>query len=133
MRTLPFDLRFTLGEAQVHLVHGSPHKVNEYLFEDKLARLYERLAAAEDANVLVFGHTHKPWVHAYGGVLSLNCGSVGKAKDRDPRGALALLEADGAGVCASIERVEYDAASVARDVAAAGLPTEFADKLVLAA
>ena len=28
----------------VHLVHGSPRKVNEYLFEDKPARLYERLA-----------------------------------------------------------------------------------------
>ena len=46
----------------VHLVHGSPRKVNEYLFEDKPASLYERLAAAEDDDVLVFGHTHKPWI-----------------------------------------------------------------------
>ena len=35
MRELPFDLRFELGSQQVHLVHGSPRKVNEYLFEDK--------------------------------------------------------------------------------------------------
>ena len=34
--------------TRVHLVHGSPRKVNEYLFEDKPARLYERLAAAEN-------------------------------------------------------------------------------------
>ena len=47
MRGLPFDLRFELGSQQVHLVHGSPRKVNEYLFEDKPASLYERLAAAE--------------------------------------------------------------------------------------
>ena len=45
--TLPFDLHFELGAHRVHLVHGSPRKVNEYLFEDKPARLYERLAAAE--------------------------------------------------------------------------------------
>jgi hypothetical protein len=32
-----------------------------------------------------------------------------------------------------IERVEYDAGAVAREVAAAGLPSEFADKLVLGA
>ena len=45
MRELPFDLRFSMGATRVRLVHGSPRKVNEYLFEDKPASLYERLAA----------------------------------------------------------------------------------------
>jgi putative phosphoesterase len=133
MRELPFDLRFDVGAASVHLVHGSPRKVNEYLFEDKPARLYERLAAAEDAGVMVFGHTHKPWVRSYGGVLFVNCGSVGKPKDGDPRGAFAVLEAEDAGVRVTVERVEYDAPAVAREVAEAGLPQEFADKLLIAA
>jgi putative phosphoesterase len=133
MRGLPFDLRFSVGETDVHLVHGSPRKVNEYLFEDKPARLYERLAAAEDAGVLVFGHTHKPWVREYGGVLFVNCGSVGKPKDGDARGAFAVLEAEGAGVRVSIERVAYDADAVAREVAAAGLPQEYGEQLLLAA
>ena len=74
--------------------------------------------------MLVFGHTHKPWVHVF-----VNCGSVGKPKDGDPRGAFAILS-DGE---VTIERVEYDAEAVADEVAAAGLPTELADKLVLAA
>ena len=134
MLGLPLDLRFPLGKQDVHLVHGSPRKVNEYLFEDKPASLYERLATAEDAQVLVFGHTHKPWIHTYGGVLFVNCGSVGKPKDGDPRAAYALLEADDQGpVRASIRRVPYDAVAVAREVAAAGLPAEYAEKLVAAA
>jgi putative phosphoesterase len=133
MRALPFDLRFEVGATSVHLVHGSPRKVNEYLFEDKPDRLYERLAATEEADALVFGHTHKPWVREHGGVLFVNCGSVGKPKDGDPRGAFAVLEADDASVRVTIERVDYDAAGVAREVAEAGLPSEFADKLVLAA
>ena len=133
MRALPFDLRFELGGARVRLVHGSPRKVNEYLFEDKPARTFERIAAGADCDVLVFGHTHKPWVHEYGGVQFVNCGSVGKPKDGDPRGAFAVLEAaaDG-GVDASIVRVDYDAEAVAREVQAAGLPGEYADKLVAA-
>ena len=130
MRGLPFELRFPVGNVDVHLVHGSPRKVNEYLFEDKPARLYERLAAAERDPVLVFGHTHKPWVHEYGGVLFVNCGSVGKPKDGDPRGAFAVLRAAADGVDASIEPVAYDAESVAAEVRAAGLPGEFADKLL---
>ena len=134
MRELPFDLRFQVGATPAHLVHGSPRKVNEYLFEDKPARLYERLAAAETDRVLVFGHTHKPWTHEYGGVLFVNCGSVGKPKDGDPRGAFAVLrETEAGGVQVTIERVDYDAEAVAAEVRSAGLPPEFASKLLAAA
>jgi putative phosphoesterase len=132
MRTLPFDLRFTVGGADVHLVHGSPRKVNEYLFEDKPTSLYERLARAESDPVLAFGHTHKPWVHEYGGVLFVNCGSVGKPKDGDPRGAFALLRATDHGVEVTIERFAYDAEQVASEVRTAGLPGEYAEKLLTA-
>jgi putative phosphoesterase len=133
MRELPFDLRFRVGSTAVHLVHGSPRKVNEYLFEDKPARLYERLAAAEEAGVLVFGHTHRPWVREHGGVLFVNCGSVGKPKDGDPRGAFVVLDASADELRVTIERVGYDAEAVAADVRAAGLPDEYADKLLIAA
>ena len=129
MRELPFDLRFEVSGTSVHLVHGSPRKANEYLFEDKPARLYERLATAEDADMLVFGHTHKPWVHDFGGVRFVNCGSVGKPKDGDPRAAFAVIS----GHEVTIERVAYDAAAVAAEVKDAGLPEEFAEKLLIAA
>ena len=133
MRELPFDLHFEIGEHSVHLVHGSPRKVNEYLLEDKPASLYERLAAAEPDDALVFGHTHKPWVHDFGGVRFINCGSVGKPKDGDPRGAFAVLRPGAETPEVTIERVAYDADAVAQQVREAGLPGEFADKLLVAA
>ena len=117
----------------MRLVHGSPRKVNEYLVKDKPARTFERIAAGADFEVLVVGHTHQPWIHKYGGVLFVNGGSVGKPKDGDPRAAFALLELDGDRVAAEVERVDYDAEAVGRELAAAGLPGEYADKLVLAA
>ena len=104
-----------------------------HVFEDKPARLYERLARTEQADLLVFGHTHKPWIREHGGVLFVNCGSVGKPKDGDPRAAFAVLTPSDLGVRATIERADYDAHAVAREVAAAGLPEEYADKLVVAA
>jgi putative phosphoesterase len=132
MYGLPFDLRFAMGPARVRLVHGSPRKVNEYLFEDKPDRLYERLAAAAECDVLVFGHTHRPWIREHGGVLFVNCGSVGKPKDGDPRAAFALLELAEGRVQASIERVPYDAEAVAEEILATGLPSELAGSLVAA-
>jgi putative phosphoesterase len=133
MAGLPFDLRVHVGPHRVRLVHGSPRKVNEYLFEDKPASLYERLAGQADCDVLVFGHTHRPWVREYGGVLFVNCGSVGKPKDGDPRAAFAVLEDADGRLAVTIERVPYDAAAVAREIEAVGLPAEFAAKLVAAA
>jgi putative phosphoesterase len=133
MRELPFDLRFELESKRVRLVHGSPRKVNEYLFEDKPARTFERIAAQADCDILVFGHTHKPWMREYGGVLFVNCGSVGKPKDGDPRAAFALLTVHDGNVGVTIPRVKYPAAQVADEVRAAGLPAELADKLVSAA
>ncbi len=133
MRELPFDLRFELGGKRVRLVHGSPRKVNEYLFEDKPAHTFERIAAGADCDVLVFGHTHKPWIQEYGGVLFVNCGSVGKPKDGDPRGAFAVLEGIDTGVSARIERFDYDAEFASKELSAAGLPNEFAEKLLVAA
>jgi len=133
MRGLPFDLRFDLAGRRVRLVHGSPRKVNEYLFADKPARTFERIAAGADCDVLVFGHTHQPWVAEFGGVLFVNCGSVGKPKDGDPRAAFAVLRAEAGELAVDIERVDYDAAAVAREVERVGLPAEFARKLVVAA
>jgi predicted phosphodiesterase len=133
MRRLPFDLRFKVADVPVHLVHGSPRKVNEYLFEDKPARLYERLAGAEEDRMLVFGHTHKPWVGEYASVLFVNCGSVGKPKDGDSRGAFAVLRPAQGLVQVTIERVSYDTVAVAGEVRSAGLPDEYADKLLQAA
>jgi diadenosine tetraphosphatase ApaH/serine/threonine PP2A family protein phosphatase len=72
-------------------------------------------------------------VHEYGGVLFVNCGSVGKPKDGDPRGAFAVLREADDQVDVTIERVPYDAEAVAAEVRKSGLPDEFADKLVAAA
>ena len=118
---------------RVRLVHGSSRKVNEYLFQDKPARTFERIAALSDCDVLVFGHTHKPWVHEYGDVLFVNCGAVGKPKDGDPRAAFAVLTASGGAIDVTIERVPYDALAVAREMREVGLPEELAAKLVEAA
>jgi putative phosphoesterase len=133
MRKLPFDLRFELAGKRIRLVHGSPRRVNEYLFDDKPARTFERIAAMADCDVLVFGHTHKPWVHEYGDVVFVNCGSVGKPKDGDARAAFMVLREVGGEIAVTIERVAYDALSVAREMRAAGLPDELAVKLVQAA
>jgi putative phosphoesterase len=128
LRTLLPEIRFEAEGKRFRLVHGSPRRMNEYLFEDRDPRSLSRIAQGADADVLVFGHTHKPWVWEIEGVLFVNDGSVGKPKDGDPRAAWALVTVEaGKPVQVEIRRVPYDVAAMAAAIRAVkGLPDQFA-------
>lgn len=122
LRTLKKEIRLAAGGRRLLLVHGSPRKMNEYLFEDRPLSSFQRLAASAQADLVVFGHTHKPYVKEVDGVTFLNVGSVGKPKDGDPRACYAIVD-DGR---PSFRRVEYDVAAAAAAIRASDLPHEFA-------
>ena len=128
LRTLRPEIRLEAEGRRLRLVHGSPRRMNEYLFEDRDARSLTRIAQGADADILIFGHTHMPWVREIEGVLFINDGSAGKPKDGDPRAAWALLTIEyGKPVQVEIQREAYDIEVMAEAIrAAAGLPDEFA-------
>lgn len=128
LRSLPPEIRFEAEGLRVRLVHGSPRRMNEYLFEDRDPRSLERIAAGAECDVLIFGHTHKPWVRTIGGVLFVNDGSVGKPKDGDPRACWVLLTIErGNPVGVEFRRVPYDVAAMAEAIRATdGLSDRFA-------
>ncbi len=147
LRTLPSHLRFTLRAGrtegaepfEVLLVHGSPRKINEYLFEDRSDASLLRIVRAADADLLCFGHTHKPYHRVlpdpesrWGKRHAVNIGSVGKPKDGDPRSCYAVLELDPAReVPVEVEfvRVRYDVERAAQAVEESPLPDAFAEAL----
>jgi putative phosphoesterase len=121
LRTLLPDVRFEADGKRILLVHGSPRKLNEYLFEDRPVASFQRLAASSNADVIVFGHTHKPYVKEIDGVTFLNVGSVGKPKDGDWRACYAILSST-----ADFRRLSYDVKTAADAIRATELPHEFA-------
>jgi len=125
LRTLHAEIRFEVDGRRILLVHGSPRKMNEYLFEDRPLSSFQRLAASSLADVIVFGHTHKPYVKTVDGVLFVNAGSVGKPKDGDWRACYAVIDI-GPAPSAAFHRVEYDSAAAAAAIRATDLPHEFA-------
>ncbi|MGI8644240.1 MAG: metallophosphoesterase family protein [Thermomicrobiales bacterium] len=131
LRTLVPEIRFETEGVRFRLVHGSPRRMNEYLFEDRDPRSLQRIAKQADCDVLVFGHTHQPWIREIEGVLFVNEGSAGKPKDGDARATWALFEiTPGQPVSVIIHRVAYDIASMADAIRAAdGLPDHYARDL----
>jgi putative phosphoesterase len=128
LRGLHSEIRFEADGQRILLVHGSPRKMNEYLFEDRPVSSFERLAESSNADIIVFGHTHRPYTKHVNGVWFVNAGSVGKPKDGDWRACYLLLE-PAAAHPAQFVRVEYDIDAAAAAVRASGLPVEFAEQL----
>ena len=148
LRRLPKHLRLDFQDEPCTLsllmVHGSPRRINQYLFEDFPEGSFLRLLEGAGADILLFGHTHQPYhraiPYAHEGETryrhALNVGSVGKPKDGDARAAYLLLHLDPSprltaadGVRSELVRVAYDVEQAAQAVEASPLPNEYADML----
>lgn len=145
LRSLPAHLRIEFGvntnTRNLLLVHGSPRKINEYLFEDRADKSLLRMMENANAHIMAFGHTHKPYhkiLETGDGLYrhAINIGSVGKPKDGDPRACYAMLEWEDdpdfsttEGINAEFIRVEYNVEKAAKAVEESPLPNPFADML----
>ena len=134
--------------AGATLVHASPAQPEEW----------DYLVTAEDGfgafghfatRWCFVGHSHVPGAWSLGssgpehlpGVTRLetergrrylvNVGSVGQPRDRDPRAAYAVWDAEGGSL--EIRRVIYDHAATRRKILDAGLPRLLADRLAAGA
>lgn len=124
LRSLPREIRFEADGERYLLVHGSPRRINEYLYEGKPDATFARIAEGAKADIIVCGHTHRPYEKAVGAFRFVNDGSAGKPKDGDPRACWALL--DTATGAVGFRRVEYDVERTAQGILASDLPHEFA-------
>lgn len=152
LRHLPARISLTIDGKKILMVHGSPRKINEYLFEDRPAASIIRMFEAEKVDIITCGHTHLPYIHDLmveegfetvtgadgqqssrikpgGRYILVNSGSVGKPKDGDPRAGYALLDFQDSGLKYEIVRVPYDVERAARAVEQSGLPVEYAEML----
>lgn len=124
LRSLPREIRFEADGKRYLLVHGSPRRINEYLYEDKPDATFARIAEGANADVIVCGHTHRPYDKTVGAFRFINDGSAGKPRDGDPRACWVLL--DTATGAVEFRRVEYDVEGTAKAILASDLPDEFA-------
>ncbi len=130
LRNLLPQIFLELGGLHVVLAHGSPRKINEYLYIDRPDAGLERILDGVHADALVVGHTHKPYHRVLlSGRHLVNDGSVGKPKDGDPRACYAILEAEGKDLKVEFVRVAYDVERIASAIEFSEMPAEYAGML----
>jgi diadenosine tetraphosphatase ApaH/serine/threonine PP2A family protein phosphatase len=128
LRGLPTQARITLAGRRVLLCHGSPRRVNEFLWDSQCSDAFlVWLCDTYDADVIVCSHTGLHWHRALaGGRHVVNCGAIGRpAHDGSPRAWYAALAFGADALEVSFRAVDYDHEALARDMEAAALPPEF--------
>ena len=148
LATLPahiqIDFEINGNKLKMLLVHGSPTSNNEYLFEDKGEADFIKVFKDSGADILCFGHSHKPYhrilAETIGDITryfhAINTGSVGKPKDGNPQGGYVLLHIhknsgnlfeDNFQV--QFIRFDYDVAFSVKTLENSPMPAEFAEML----
>lgn len=131
LQKLHQKIEFKVDGYRFLLVHGSPRRINEYLFEDRPESSLKRVIEGQEIDIMLCGHTHKPYHREVEDVQIINDGSVGKPKDGDPRACYAIIDTEDE-INVEFKRVEYKVESVAEDIIKLGLPAVYADALLTA-
>ena len=114
------------------MCHGSPRRINEFLWESTTPDGFlRRLLAEHEADVLLCTHTGIKWRRVLDGGAghAVNVGVVGRPEnDGTPRVWYTMLTAEPE-LDVQFVPVAYDHEVTARAIEAEGLPSEFAETL----
>jgi predicted phosphodiesterase len=129
MREQPMQRRVQLGRHRVLMCHGSPRKMNEFLWESTCSTAFlEYLADLHDADVILATHTGIKWRRALSrGRWFVNVGVLGRPEN-DGRTAVwyAILEPT-PDLRVEFVPVAYDHERLAAEMRAERLPEEFVE------
>ncbi len=132
--TLPKQVRLELGPFRLLLCHGSPRKVNQFLWESTTpTHFLDQLADDFAADAILATHTGIRWQRELkGGRRFVNAGVLGRPENDGCTNVwYALVEhSQAAGLAVEFVPIEYDHVRLAREMQAEGLPAEFQETIL---
>ena len=133
MATLPPQLRLTIAGKRLLLCHGSPRKINEFLWETATPRPFiEKLLHDHDADLIVCTHTGPPLAAPHGGRPGRRERGRARAARRTTAGRTCGSRSSRNARARSpptFVPVDYDHARLAREMRSEGLPKEFVETI----
>jgi diadenosine tetraphosphatase ApaH/serine/threonine PP2A family protein phosphatase len=133
MRELPQNFVFDLAGKRVRLCHGSPRKMNEFLWDSTSSTAFlDRLCTDFEADIIVATHTGLHWRRELlQGRQFINCGVIGRPSNDGQRCVwYTILNACANGeISHEFIPLAYDHERLAAEMRAENLPEEFVDTI----
>ena len=135
LRELPERFERQWGGQQVLMAHGSPRRVNEFLWESTSPDPFlERLLDEHETDLLFVTHTGIPWDRRLpSGRRVVNVGAIGRPPNNgDTRVDYAMVTVDEAAqtVEVDLQKVAYDHEGLAAEMRREELPEEFVETIL---
>jgi predicted phosphodiesterase len=132
LHNLPSQRRLELSQYRVLMCHGSPRKINEFLWESTCATHFlEHLADQHEADVILATHTGIKWRRE----LSRDChfinvGVLGRPENDGRTNVWYTILEAAPELRVEFVPVVYDHERLAREMRAENLPEEFAETIL---
>jgi predicted phosphodiesterase len=110
---LPFDATLTIDDVNFRLCHGSPWDPDCYIYPDAPEDVLGK-CAVPDADFVLMGHTHHPFVFRTGTALVANVGAVGLPRDGGGMASWAVI--DTANKAMIFKKTQYDFSDIIEEV-----------------
>jgi len=134
LRTLPAEIRFHLGDRRVLLCHGSPRRMNEFLWESTTSTHFlEHLADEHATDVICGTHTGLRWRRDLpGGRTFVNVGVLGRPENDGRTNVWYTLLSSTLDNRLDVDfiPIEYDHHRLAAEMRAERLPEEFVETIL---
>lgn len=133
MGMLPREIRFEAGGLRFLLVHGSPRRINEFLWRSTSPDPFlDKLCDDYDADVIVCTHTGLHWYRPLkNGRHVINAGVIGRpANDGRTNVWFAIVEVDDRRLDVSFIPIDYDHETLAAEMRREQLPEEFVETIL---
>jgi predicted phosphodiesterase len=140
MGNLPQQIRLRLGKYRVLMSHGSPRKINEFLWQSTTpTHFLEKLATDYEADVLLCTHTGIKWYRELSHNRHfVNVGVLGRPENNGCTNVWYTLltvrplggAQDGSRLEVEFVPLEYDYQSLAAEMRAEKLPPEFIETIL---
>ncbi len=120
---LPFERRLEAGGRRTVIVHANPIDSSTCLWEDRDEDYFREMGDAAEADIIIFGHTHRPYHRIVDGRHFVNAGSVGYPDDAPNLAGYVVITVDG-NVEVQYRRFPYDVDRLARAAKSRRFPAE---------
>lgn len=136
LKRLPEQLKFTVSIADknidVLLVHGSTRNNREYIYEDHDLADVQQMLIDGQADVIIMGHTHHPYIRKVEATensatgLLINAGSVGRSREAKQLASYVVLHIDEENIHPEIIKLSYPVHDVIKGIEESTIPDFYA-------
>jgi len=132
LQTLPEQRMTTVCGKKILLVHGSTFSNEEGIDENSPLKKLRRIARTAGADIILCGHTHRPFVKKVGAVWFINPGGAGRSFDSDTASSYAMLSITSKAFKVKFYRLAYPLKKVIIEMHKKKFPYAIRESLMLA-